>query len=580
MWLLERPGEVVTRKELQQKLWPANTFVDFDMGLSSAVKKLRDALGDSAENPRLVETVPRHGYRFIGPVDGIREVAAGHAPAARLRAWRAAAAGTIALIAVLAVVFGLNIGHLRDRLLNWLEPPKVRSIAVLPLENLTGDPAQEYVVDAMTDALTTELARARILEVISRTSATQYKGARQSLRKVAKELNVDAVVEGTVSRSGERMQINAQLIHASSDRHLWAQRYDRDLREIAGLPSEIAWDIMRALPANFRPGEQPRQDRPRPMNADAYEAYIKGRFFWNKREPENLLKALKYYQQAIEADPSYAPAYSGLSDAYRLGTLNGLASGREFMPKAEAAARKALKLDDTLAEAHNSLAGVLYRYRWDWTGAEKEFQRALELDPNYEEAHRSYGIYLLTLNRNEEGLTHLQRARQLSPLSPAINTDLATALVRVGRFDEAIEQLKKTQEIDSNFGRLPLTLASAYAGKGDSGQALAVLEQSVAQSRGRAAPWLGYAYAVTGRRREAEAVLAALEERSKKRYVSPQAFAIVHIGLGNKAKALGLLEKAYEERSLDLLGLTAEQFDPLRSDPRFQDLLRRIGLAR
>ncbi len=559
---LKRSVRTVRRWESEQGL-PVHRHLHHSSGTVYAYKPELDAWWAS----RSAE---------LGSATGPPEAPRAHAgfkSAGRLLLW--ILLGMSVLAALLVV---LNVGNGRDRLLGLVHPPSIGSIAVLPLENLTGDRALDSMVDAMTDALTTELARARLLGVSSRTSATRYKGAQKSLRNIAKELNVDALIEGTVSRSGERVHVNTQLIHASSDRHLWAQRYDRDLKDLANLPSEIAWDILRALPADPRFGEQPRLAHPRPASADAYEAYIKGRFFWNKRGAENLLKALRYFQQAIQADPSYAPAYSGLSDTYRLGSLNGLAPPRDCMPKAEAAARKALELDDTLAEAHASLAGVLYRYHWDWTGAEKEFRRALELDPNYEEAHRAYGVYLLSLNRNEVGLAHLQQARQLSPLSAVINTELAAALVRVGRFDEAIEQLKKTLEIDPNFGRVPLVLASAYEGKGDSGQALAALEQTVARSRRGASPWLGYGYAVTGRRREAQEVLATLEERSNKRYVSPQSFAIVYIGLGDKEKALAFLEKSYEERSLELLNLTEKWYDPLRSEPRFQSLLRRVGL--
>jgi TolB-like protein/Flp pilus assembly protein TadD len=483
----------------------------------------------------------------------------------------------VALVVIVLIAVVASVGHLRDRLLDWVNPPAIRSVAVLPLQNLTGDPAQDHVVDAITDTLTTELARARVLGVISGTSAAQYKGGRQSLRKIARELNADAVVEGTVSSNGDHLEINIQLIQGSSDRHLWAQSYDRDRRTLAALPNEIAWQILGALPANIGSREPYRFVHPRPANADAYEAYIKGRFFWSKREPESLLKALKYFDQAVAADPSYAPAYSGLSDTYRMCT-NLLAPPRDSMPKAEAAARKALELDNTLAEAHASLAGVLYRYHFEWNGAEQEFKRALELDSEYEEAHRAYGIYLLALRRNEEAFTQLQRAAQLSPLSPVIHTEFAQALVRLRRFDEAIEEIKRAQEIDPSFADAQLLLAEAYRRKGDSGRALAAFEQLAVQSRNVPHPWVGYGFAITGRKREAEAVLAALEKESKKRYISPQSFAIVHMGLGNKEQALNYLAKAYEERSFIAPGMADDRWDVLRSEPRFQDILRRMGL--
>jgi TolB-like protein/Tfp pilus assembly protein PilF len=481
------------------------------------------------------------------------------------------AVGVVVVVAALAFV-----GRWQDRLFGDGKPPSIRSIAVLPLENLTGDSAQDYVVDSMTDSITTELARSRLLEVTSRTSTTQYKGTHQPLRKIAENLNVDAVVEGTVSRNGQRIEINVQLIQASSDRHLWAQRYDRDLSSLAPLPSEIAWEILRTFPANIRGGAH-QSASARPANADAYEAYIKGRYFWSKREPESLLMALKYFDQAIAADPQYAPAYSGLSDTYRMST-NVLGPPRDSMPKADAAARKALELDDSLAEAHASLAGVLYRYHFDWKGAEQEFKRALELDPEYAEAHRGYAIYLGALGRNQEAFVHLQRASRLSPLSPAINAEFAIALRNLHRFDESIEQIRKVQEIDPNSAWAQLLLAEDFRRQGDSHRALAALEQAAVLSRKAPLPWVGYGLAVLGRKREAEAVLAGLATESKTRYVSPQAFTIVYMGLGNKEQALTYLEKAYEERSFIVPGMAEGRWDVLRPEPRFQSILRRMGL--
>ena len=483
-----------------------------------------------------------------------------------------------------AVVIALYAG--RDRLLRWVHPTSIGSVAVLPLENLTGDRALDPVVDAMTDGLTTELARTRLLGVTSRTSAAQYRAAHKPLRAIAKELNVDAVIEGTVSRSGELLQVNTQLILASSDRHLWAQHYDRGLGGVQDLQSEIAWDILRSVSANMQSGQHPGLVHRRPANPEAYEAYVKGRFFLSTRGPGSLKKSLKYFQEAIQADPSYAPAYSGLSDTYR--TLNGGVPPGDCLPKAEGAARRALELDATLADAHVSLANVLDRYHWDWAGAEKEFRRALELDPNYAEGHRAYGIHLLTLNRIEEGLSELQRARQLSPLSVQINTELTAALNMAGRFDEAIEQLKQTEEIAPNPDLMGL--AAAYAGKGDTSRALALLQQNVARlmtttsnarppGRSAALMWLGYGYAVTGRKREAQAVLAALKEEAAKSYISPQKFALIYLGLGDKERALDFLEKSFADRgSLDLFLLTTKWFDPLRTEPRFQAILRGVGL--
>jgi TolB-like protein/DNA-binding winged helix-turn-helix (wHTH) protein/Flp pilus assembly protein TadD len=579
--LLKRPGEVVTREEVRQALWPGDTFVDFDVGLNSAVKRLRDALSDSADSPRFVETLPRRGYRFIAPLEtppgsppATREEPPRPAlpPRSRLRSWGGAAAAV-------AVVAGLIVTGTWPRLRGQLASAPIRSLAVLPFENLTGNPEQDYFADGMTDAVITDLAQVRALRVISRTSVTQYKLAKKALPRIAEELGVDAVVEGTVSRSGDHVRITAQLIQAATDRHLWAQSYERELRDVLSLQREVAAAIAQAIQVKVQPEEKRRMTQVQAsIDPEAYESYLKGRFYWSKRSAETSRKAVGYFEQAIERDPAYAPAYSGLSDTYRAFDVQGLAPPRECMPKAEAAARKALALDDTLAEAHASLAGVLYRYDWDWEGAEREFRLSLELEPNYAEGHRAYAVYLMTVRRHEEALAEAQRARELSPLSLPINTELGLALVRLGRYDEAIEQLQKTLEIDPKFGRVYQTLAFAYEGKGDWPRAIEALVSRPGSPQGRSNPWLGYAYGVSGRRREALEIMARLETLSHERYVSPQGFAIVHLGLGNKEQAMGWLERAYDARAFEVLGFSGPLFDRLSGDPQFQDLLRRMRL--
>ena len=493
--LLDRAGEVVTREELHQRLWPAGTFVDFDAGLNNAVRKLRDALADPAESPRYIDTLPRRGYRFIASVEAppvaALEPTAAQVPARRA-GFRLRLSGPGAPVAaLLAVLLALAVSGTRERWRGRSAPVKIESLAVLPFENLTGDDGQNYFVDGMTDALITKLAQVRALRVISRTSVMQYKRANKSLPRIAEELDVDAVVEGTVTRSGARVRVTAQLIHAPTDRHLWARSYERELRDVLALQGELAGAIAQAIEVKLQPEEQRRLSRTTAVQPDAYEAYLKGRFYWSERSPTGLLKAVGYFQQAIERDTGYAPAHSGLSDAYRLFDLSGLAPPRESMPKAETAARKALALDDTLAEAHASLAGVLYRYHWDWEGADREFQLCLELEPNNAEGHRAYAIYLLTVRRHEEALGEARRARELSPLSLVINTELGTALVRAGRYDEAIDRLQKTLEIDPKFARAYATLAGAYDVKGDRPRAVALVEKSASLSGGAPHPWLG-----------------------------------------------------------------------------------------
>jgi TolB-like protein/DNA-binding winged helix-turn-helix (wHTH) protein/Flp pilus assembly protein TadD len=578
--LLDRAGEVVTREELHQRLWPAGTFVDFDAGLNNAVRKLREALADPADSPRYIETLPRRGYRFIAPVEAppveALEPAAAEKPARRA-GFRLRLPGP-AVAALAAVLVALALGRTGDFRRGRSTPSTIGSLAVLPFENLTGEDGQDYFVDGMTDALITNLAQVRALRVISRTSVMRYKRTDKLLPRIAEELGVDAVVEGTVARSGDRVRVTAQLIHAPSDRHLWARSYERERRDVLALQGELAAAIAQAIQVKLQPQEQRRLTRTTAVQPDAYEAYLKGRFYWSERSPGGLLKAVGYFQQAIEQDPAYAPAHSGLSDAYRLFDLSGLAPPRESMPKAETAARKALALDDTLAEAHASLAGVLYRYQWDWEGAEREFQLSLELEPNYAEGHRAYAVYLLTVRRHEEAIAEARRARELSPLSVVINTELGTALVRAGRYDEAIERLQKTLEIDPKFARAYTTLAGAYDGQGDRPRAVAVLEKAATLSGGAPNPWLGYGYGVTGRRREALEILARLEKLSRERYVSPQDFAVVHLGLGDKDQAMAWLERAYEERAFEVLGFSGGLFDRLSDDPRFQDLRLRMRL--
>jgi TolB-like protein/DNA-binding winged helix-turn-helix (wHTH) protein/Tfp pilus assembly protein PilF len=587
--LLERRGEVVTRDALRQKLWPADTFVDFDMGLSSAVKKLREALGDSAENPRFVETLPRRGYRFIAGADQPALSSAEEAGTQRLatagsgthRPWVRSALVAIAVLA--GALIALFAGGGRDwrsrSVATRAAPVEIKSIAVLPLENLSGDASQDYFVDGMTDALITELAQIGRVRVISRTSMMRYRGTRKALPEIARELNVEAVVEGTVVRVGPRVRITAQLIHAPTDRHLWAQSYDRELRDVLALQEDVARAIAQAVQVEVRPEERRRLSPAAAVDLEAYESYLKGRFYWSMRGRENLLKAAGYFQRAIAADPSYAPAYSGLSDAYRQSDQEGLAPD-ECMPKAEAAARKALALDDTLAEAHASLAGVLYRYHWDWDGAKREFQRSLDLDPNSAEGHRAYAVYLLTMRRNQEALPQVQRAQELSPLSPVIGIEVAVALMRLGRYDEAIEQLRKARELEPTSPRVNQTLALVYAQQGDVGKGIAVFEKGRAgEARAVVGPWLGYLYGAAGRSAEARAALRALEERSRQQYVSPQLFATVHLGLGHEKEAFTFLERAYEQRAIEVLGFSGPLFDRLHDDSRYRDLIGRMGLA-
>jgi len=596
--LLESPGQLVTREELRTRLWPTDTFVDFDHGLNAAVNKLRDALSESAEKPTYVETLPRRGYRFISAVElpdslGLKlpvpempaslespvVVAETQIPSRYGR--RRVFVTALVLVVILAVVFGFDLGGVRHRLAGEPSVPRIQSIAVLPLENLSKDPEQEYFADGMTDELITNLAQISALRVISRTSAMQYKGTKKSLSEIAWELHVDAVVEGTVMHSGDRVRITAQLIEASTDHHLWAASYDRDLQNVLSMQEEVTRAIVSEVRVKLTAQEQARLANMHPINPEAFQLWLKGRYYWYKLNPEGLQKAIEYFQQALEKDPAYAPAYAGLADSYNLLAFFNVFPPREVMPKAKAAAVKALELDDNLAEAHVSLGWAGFTYDLDWPAAGKYFDRAIVLNPAYPLAHSYYSLYLGALGRPEEGLTEAKRALDLDPVSPAINHYVVVQLYLARRFDEAIEQCRKTLELDPSFTPVHGTLAEVYSAKGMYREALAEYEEYSALSGGspRSTAFVGYAHARLGQRSQAFRVLEQLRAASKQRYVPALSFAIVYVGLGEKEQAFLWLEKAYDERTNSLAYLKVQAtWDPLRSDPRFADLVRRIGL--
>ncbi len=501
------------------------------------------------------------------------------------RAWQKAARPvgySAAGVLVLAALVALNVGGLRQRLLGRAAPAHIESLAVLPLENFSRDPEQEYFADGITEALITDLSKISALKVISRTSVMQYKGVKKPLPQIARELNVDAVVEGSVQRAGNHVRITTQLIEAATDRHLWAETYERDLSNVLALESEVAQAIASEIRVKVTPQEKVQLASARPVSPAAYEAYLKGRYHWNKRTPEGIKTAIEYFQQSIEKDPNYALAYAGLADCYVVNV--NPSPPREKMPKAKAAATKALQLDDTLAEAHTSLASVLTKYDWDWPGAEKEFKRAIELNPRYAEAHEWYGAwYLVPMGRLQEAIAEEKRAQELDPVSLIINFELGIVLYYAREYDQAIEQFRKTLELNPNFRHAQTYLAAAYGQKGMYEQAVAGLQKSLTLPGGTAWPptmsELGYAYGVSGRKDEARKVLNEMKQLAQQRYVSAHDVALIYMGLGEKDLAFTWLEKAYEERSFLLPNIKAEpRLDSLRSDPRFQDLLRRIGL--
>jgi len=485
--LLEHPGEVVTREELRSRVWPNESFGDFDQALNISIGKLRSALGDSAENPRFIETLPKRGYRFIAdvsvvdadghpkrqaPIDGDlpgsqekktdpehKIPGAGLAVGPKRRLWPTPRV----IVAVALVLSSLIFFAWRFRS-RGPAPAGIRSIAVLPLENLSGDASQNYFADGMTDELITDLAQISALRVISRTSVMVYKGARKPLPQIARELNVDAVVEGTVLRSGDQVRITAQLIEASTDKHIWSQSYEGELRDTLALQNRVAGAIADQIRINLTPQEQAALKNVRVVNPEAYESYLKGRYFWNKRTADGLKVALAYFQQAIEEDPKYAQAYSGLADTYALlgDWQYAVMTPKEAFPKAKAAAIRALELDSSLGEAHNSLAFVLDGFDWDFDSAGKEFQQAIELNPGYATAHHWYAWHMSLLGRFDDAIAEMRKAENLDPLSLIINADLAELLILAHSYDESIRQSRKTIEMDPNFALAHNQLAQAY----------------------------------------------------------------------------------------------------------------------
>jgi eukaryotic-like serine/threonine-protein kinase len=490
----------------------------------------------------------------------------------------------LALALLAGAVILTNVGGLRDRLFAGNRPPRIESLAVLPLENLSRDPEQDYFADGMTEALIMDLGQISSLRVISRTSAMHYKGTRKTLPEIARELRVDAVVEGSVIRSSDHVRVTAQLIEAATDAHLWAKSYDRDLRDVLSLQDEVAQAIADEIKVKLTPEERKNLASAQPVNNEAHEAYLRGRYYWNKVTVEGVTKGVKYFEQAIEKDPRYPLAYAGLADSYTLlgGTILGGLAPSDAMPKAKAAALKALEFDERLAEAHTSLAIATWRYDWNWLDADREFKRAIELNPNYATAHQWYAWYLYGLGRREQSIAEIKRALELDPQSVWISSNVGFSLYFARQYDPAIKQLSDTLEMDPNFVLTHFFLGLAYEQEGLYAKAIAEFQKAVSLSGGSPVyiAALAHGYSVSGRRREAQKALDELKQLAERRYVPAYEVAAIYVGLGDESQAFAQLEKAYQEHSGWLVYLKVDpRLDSLHSDPRFQDLLRRIGLS-
>ncbi len=483
----------------------------------------------------------------------------------------------IAAVVLLLALLGLDLERLRDRLLGGPAPGPITSLAVLPLENLMGDPEQEYFVDGMTEALISELAQIGALKVISRTSVMRFKGTDKSLPEIARDLGVDGIIEGSVLRAGDQVRITAQLIEGATDRHLWASSYERDLSNILALQSEVARAIAREIKIKLTPREQARLASPRPVNTEVYQLYLRGRYHWNQRTQEGFKKGLEFFEQALETDPTYPLAYAGLAETYSLLANYFFLPPQEAFPRAKAAATKALEIDDTLAEAHTSLAFARHHYDWDWSGAEGEYKRALELNPGYATAHQWYAEYLTTVGRHEEAIAEIRRAQELDPLSLVIDANVGRLLYSTRQYDRAIEELQNTLMLDPNYFWAHVFLGMAFEQKGMYAEAMAEAQKVVALGGGGPNVVLTRAYAASGRTDDARKVLKALQQRYGED-VESYSMGGIHAALGEQDEAFAWLEKAFEENSFFLVFLRADpRFDPLRTDPRFADLLGRLS---
>jgi len=577
--LLERPGNLVTREELEHKLWAPGTFVDFEHSINAAVKRLREILGDSADSPHFIETLPRRGYRFIYPVDGGPIAAEVPRPAAWWRArW---VFGSLGIVAVLGILVAANFGRLRGRLLPASVEPRIKSLAVLPLENLTGDPAQEYFVDGITNALIAELAKVRGLKVISRTSVMHYKGARKTLPEIARELQVDTVVERTVERNGNEVKITAQLIRAATDTHVWAASYTRVHQDVLRLQAEVAEEITRQISNRLTPVERTGSSKPSVVDPETYEAYLKGLYFSNRLTPNDLRTGLHYYQAAIGKDPNYAAAYAGLASTYIALSALGEMSGSEANARARQAAEKAVALDENLVEAHHALGAIAHLYDWDWNKAQREYRRAIHLDPNYARAHLGYSGLLLTLGKPKESAEEVRKAKELDPLSLSTYSTGVFHLYVTREYNEALLEARRGLELYPDAPLLHDILSGIHAQTEQprlAAEEALKAEESWGASQERMAA-LRRAYEASG----AEGLWRKRVELNKKvagqQYLNAFDIANDCAMLGDRSETLYWLERAYRVHDARFPYVRfIPRFDSVRSDPRLQDLLRGMNL--
>jgi TolB-like protein/DNA-binding winged helix-turn-helix (wHTH) protein/tetratricopeptide (TPR) repeat protein len=574
--LLERPGEVVSRDELRHRIWPENTFVDFDQSLNKAVNRVRTALGDNAANPRFVETLSRRGYRLLVPVERSEPavpapVAAGPDPVRTGVPWRLwLAAGTVVIALAGAFTF-------------WsvARPARIRSLVVLPLTNLSGDREQEYFVDGITEAITTELASIPGLRVVSTTSAMQYKAAKKPLPAIARDLRVDGVIEGSLLRTGNRMRMLLKLIEARSDRPLWTETYDVDAGDVLRLQNEVVRQVASEIRLKLNPEKQRHPPPSRRIQPAALDAYLKGYALAQLRTEPGLKKSIEYFEQAIAADPGYARAYAGLGISYQFLVTYNLFPATEGYRRQMEAARKALELDSTMAEAH-SLLGVAKLYgEWDWRAAEKYYKRAVELTPSHAMNHQRYALGLMWMSRFDDALTEIRLAQEMDPLAVIHKLNEGEIYYNARQYERATEQCRRAIETDPKFFASWTFLGLSYVARGMYEDGTRALEQAASRGAGpETSGKLGYALARSGRVKEALRIAGELRSMHP-RYPSAYDVAVIYAGLGDKDRALEWLNKSYDEHSRPMvyLGVTP-LLDSLRSDPRFSALINNVGLVK
>jgi len=609
--LLSRAGDVLTREELRQELWSSETFVDFEHSLNTSVKEIRAVLGDSASEPRYIQTLPRLGYRFIAPVEVVEPAAnpdassyaaadaaelsqrdefldAAALDAAMTQAEPKRGPMPLAISLVLILALGSGAYWLWTRSAARRPPPAGKiMLAVLPFENLTGDAGQDYFSDGLTEEMIAQLGHTdpEHLGVIARTSVMHYKNTQEQMDQIGRELGVQYLLEGSVRRDADNMRITAQLIQTKDQTHVWSHQYDRAPSSLLSLQGEIAQEISDAIQLTLGERKPPKSAlaaaAPAPKSYEAYDLYLKGRYFWNKRTARGFRQAAACFEQAVAQDPNYARAYAGLADTYALMSSYDVAPPGEIIPKARAAALKALALDEKLAEAHVSLALIAQNYDWDWQTAEKEYRRAIALDPNYATAHHWYAEHLAFLGRFEEAFPEMQRARELDPLSMIMQTDNGVFLYYSRQYEPAIAQFRAVLEMEPNFPRANI-IAFAYVQEGRFTDALADLESWRPVGNETFWFWNLQAY-VFGRANQpvpARLALASLQQLNRRQPIDPFVFVAPYVGLGDIDQAFAWIEKSLAAHSPGLTALRVDPaYDPLRSDPRFQPVLRRMGLA-